>query len=59
MRNIGAPRLQVTAEQSTGTRDSAANAFIDSIQVDVFSTFFLSSTEGFFRHLCGGIYWGN
>ena len=51
MRNIGAPRLQVTAEQFTGARDSAANAFNDSIQVDVFSTFFLSSTEGFFGPL--------
>ena len=54
MRNIGAPRLQVTAEQSTGARDSAANAFIDSIQVEAFSMFLLSSIEGLFRHPRGG-----
>lgn len=59
MRNIGAPRLQVTAEQSTSTRDSAANAVIDSIQVEAFSMFLLSSIEGLFRHLREGIYWGN
>ena len=56
MRNIGAPRLQVTAEQSTGTRDSAANAVIDSIQVEAFSMFLLSSIERLFRHLREGIY---
>ena len=59
MRNIGAPRLQVTAEQSTGTRDCAANAVIDSIQVEAFSMFLLSSIEGLFHHLREGIYWGN
>ena len=59
MRNIGAPRLQVTAEQSTSTRDSAANAVIDSIQVEAFSMFLLSSIEGLFHHLREGIYWGN
>ena len=57
MRNIGAPRLQVTAEQSTGARDSAANAVIDSIQVEALPMFLLSSIEGFFRHSLGlGIY---
>lgn len=55
MRNIGAPRLQVTAEQSTGARDSAANAFTDSTQVEAFAMFLLSSIEGLFRHPCEDI----